>query len=350
MTADCDYETEDHPATCTTGAYTTYTCKDCGYTYDGEAGQPNGHTYGGWASNNDGTHTRTCSVCAEGTDGHTVTADCDYDETPHAATCVKGSYVTYVCKDCGYTCNGAEADDKLAHELTCTPNGDGTHTTTCANCDYSETEAHVDGDPVIENEVAATCDTAGSYDTVVYCAGCGAELSRESHTVTKDHTPAQPVKENEVAVTCTTDGSYDIVVYCADCGAELSREAKTVTAAGHKWDNGVTTAATCTAEGRTVYTCKTCGETRTETTAINPDNHVGGTEVRGKVEATKDQDGYTGDTYCKGCGQLLKEGHSVSYEDGYCPYCGGHHTGVLGALITALHGILWLFRKAFGLL
>ena len=32
-----------------------------------------------------------------------------------------------------------------------------------------------------------------------------------------------------------------------------------------------------------------------------------------------------------------------------CPYCGGSHSGVLGALITALHGIVWLLINAFRL-
>ena len=62
----------------------------------------------------------------------------------------------------------------------------------------AKTDVHTDGEPVIENEVAATCDVPGSYDTVVYCTVCGKELSRETHTVTKDHTPGAAVKEKEI--------------------------------------------------------------------------------------------------------------------------------------------------------
>ena len=39
------------------------------------------------------------------------------------------------------------------------------------------------GEPVVENEIPADCTNAGSYDSVVYCTGCGTELSRTSHTV-----------------------------------------------------------------------------------------------------------------------------------------------------------------------
>ncbi|MBQ6119557.1 MAG: hypothetical protein IJK98_10020, partial [Clostridia bacterium] len=213
----------------------------------------------------------------------------------------------------------------------------------------AKTDVHTDGEPVIENETAAACDAPGSYDTVVYCTVCGKELSRETHTVTKDHTPGAAVKENEVPATCTADGSYEIAVYCADCGAELSRESKTVSAPGHAWDNGVTIPATCVTTGKKTLTCTVCGDTMEIPLPVNPNNHTGGTEIRNQVTATKDQKGYTGDTYCKGCGELLELGHTVKYHDGLCPYCGGTHTGVLGALITAFHGILWLFNNAFRL-
>ena len=49
------------------------------------------------------------------------------------------------------------------------------------------------------------------------------------------HTPGEAVKENEKAPTCTEDGSYDSVVYCAGCGEEISRETVTVPAPGHSW-------------------------------------------------------------------------------------------------------------------
>ncbi len=44
------------------------------------------------------------------------------------------------------------------------------------------------------------------------------------------------------------------------------------------------------------------------TTPIDPDNHAGGTEVRNAVEATCSENGYTGDTYCLGCGEKIADG------------------------------------------
>ncbi|MBQ1410333.1 MAG: InlB B-repeat-containing protein, partial [Oscillospiraceae bacterium] len=56
----------------------------------------------------------------------------------------------------------------------------------------------------------------GGNDTVTYYT---TNPSASSHT----HSPAAAVQENVVPATCTTAGSYDEVVYCSTCGAELSR-------------------------------------------------------------------------------------------------------------------------------
>ena len=106
---------------------------------------------------------------------------------------------------------------------------------------------HTEGEAVTENEVAATCTTDGSYDTVVCCSVCGEELSRETTTVpAAGHTAGEAVTENEIAATCTTDGSFDTVIYCSVCGEELSRETTIVPAVGHSYVDG---------------NCAACGET-----------------------------------------------------------------------------------------
>ena len=43
-----------------------------------------------------------------------------------------------------------------------------------------------------------------------------------------EHTPGEAVHENEIPATYTADGSYDEVVYCTVCEAELSRTPKTI--------------------------------------------------------------------------------------------------------------------------
>ncbi len=50
------------------------------------------------------------------------------------------------------------------------------------------------------------------------------------------HTAAAAVEENCVEATCTQNGSYDSVIYCSECKAELSREVvETDPALGHEW-------------------------------------------------------------------------------------------------------------------
>ncbi len=43
----------------------------------------------------------------------------------------------------------------------------------------------------------------------------------------------------------------------------------------------------------------------------DPANHTGGTELRDSKEATPKEDGYTGDTYCLGCGELIASGEII---------------------------------------
>ena len=54
-------------------------------------------------------------------------------------------------------------------------------------------------------------------------------------------------------------------------------------------------------------------------------NHIGGTEVRGSVEATTSTEGYTGDTYCKGCDTKLAVGKTIPKKDSGSS--GGSSTG-----------------------
>ena len=40
---------------------------------------------------------------------------------------------------------------------------------------------------------------------------------------------------------------------------------------------------------------------------------------------------------------------AASGEEQICPYCGEHYTGALGAVGAAIHGVIWLICKLFGL-
>ena len=122
---------------------------------------------------------------------------------------------------------------------------------------------HTPGDEVRENVNDATCSAEGSYESVIYCSACHAELSRETKTLEKaDHTPAEAVKENEIPATCTTAGSYDSVVYCSECNYEISRTAQTIEKRPHSEVAHDAQAATCVAAGCEAYvTCENCDYT-----------------------------------------------------------------------------------------
>lgn len=66
--------------------------------------------------------------------------------------------------------------------------------------------------------------------------------------------------------------------------------------------------ATCTEKAA----CEVCGERYGE---VAPAKHAGGTELKNKKDATCTEKGYTGDTYCKGCGEKLSDGKDIPMLD-----------------------------------
>ena len=164
----------------------------------------------------------------------------------------------------GYTDLGAELAKYKYAQFIINPCGHSANTNpTCegANCSvcgtYIAPTGHKNGDPVTENRTFASCTEGGSYDEVVYCSVCNAEISRETKAIEpSEHTAGKPVIENEAA-----DGTYDEVVYCAVCNAEMSRERKV--RAEHKHIEGmadVITMPTFTSAGSRVFRCTLCGE------------------------------------------------------------------------------------------
>ena len=170
----------------------------------------------------------------------------------------------------------AKTDAKAA---TCTEPGNSAYWS-CSNCGkFFSDEAG--NNEIIENSwvisaahtlvkteaKAATCTEAGwaAYQT---CTRCDYTTYKELPAT--GHTEAAPVRENEVAATCTEAGSYDEVVYCSVCHAELSRVAKTIDALGHDLVDHEAKAATCTTDGNTQYYICDCGQWFTDVTCNTP--------------------------------------------------------------------------------
>ena len=146
-------------------------------------------------------------------------------------------------------------------------------------------------------------------------------------TYTHDHVAAAAVKENEKAATCTEPGSYEEVVYCSECGAEISRETKTVEALGHtEVAIGEAKAATCTEAGMTAgKKCSVCGETLEEQKELPALGHDW--KVIPEVISTCTKKGSTAGVRCTRCGEYMLEPHEVpmiyhDYQNGKCTVCG----------------------------
>ena len=158
------------------------------------------------------------------------------------------------------------AVNDAAVPATCTATGltEGSH---CSVCDHIivaqevvPMAEHTESEAVKENEVAATCTENGSYNSVVYCSVCHAELSRETVTVTAPgHTAGAAVAENPKAATCTAAGSVDSVVYCTVCNAEISRKTVEIPVIAHTVVVDEAVAATTTETGLTEGShCSVC--------------------------------------------------------------------------------------------
>ena len=295
-----------------------------------------GHNWSEWTitpatCTEEGVKTRTCARC-DATETEVISAEghkpgTAVKENEVAPTCTTvGGYDKVVrCKVCDAIISTEHTEVAALGHLwsdwtvktpaTCTEAGEETRT--CYRCGETETRTiealgHTPAEAVKENEVAATCTTAGGYDMVVYCSVCGTELSREHTTIEAlGHTPAEAVKENEVAATCTEAGGYDMVVYCSVCGEELSREHTELEALGHDWGEWTTIVeATCTAKGAEKRTCSRCNET--ETRVVPAKGHTEGEPtVENRVEPTcTEAGGYDTVVYCSVCGAELSREHT----------------------------------------
>ena len=122
-------------------------------------------------------------------------------------------------------------------EPTCTDAGVETGTCSCGRTQTREIPAlgHAPAEAVRENEKAATCFAAGSYESVVYCERCGTEISRETVVIPAlNH--ANTIVRDAMEPTCTEEG-YTGDTWCLDCGRRLS-VGEVIPATGHTWENG----------------------------------------------------------------------------------------------------------------
>lgn len=359
---------EEHvetPATCTSRGVSYYVCKNCGLTTSKKQTPATGHIHTEVRNKKDATYTDDgytgdtyCKDCGKKLETGTmipklVEKEHDYGEwvLDQAPTCKKYGVRHRICKNCG----DREVDvlDKVDHSwelvsttpVTCTI-GEIQHYK-CSVC--GETKDVTLSNPLGEHSwdngkvtKEATCTEDG--EKTYTCTVCNTTKTEVIPATGHQHKEVRNAKK----AICTEDG-YTGDTYCTDCNTKLE-SGTVVNKLGHTWDNGVITKeATETEEGVKTYTCKTCGETKIEKIPVTSHHLDQGTitkkatctengektyhctdadcdktyvetipatghqhtEVRDKKEVTCEEDGYTGDTYCKDCGQLISKGAVV---------------------------------------
>ena len=171
---------------------------------------------------------------------------------------------TYAVTLTGSVCAHENTETRNAAAATCTTEG-YTGDTYCNDCQTvveigTVIPATGHQNTVLQNASAATCTTAG-YTGDTYCNDCKTTLATGSVIAATDHLHTEV--RDAVTATCTNEG-YTGDIYCTDCGVQVSA-GTAVAVTDHSWDNGtVTKEATETENGTMTYTCKVCGETKTE--------------------------------------------------------------------------------------
>ena len=266
VTVECAHtDTEEHAreeSTCITPGHERYViCRACGQITDG-SDEPlplAEHTYGNIINTVEPVHTQDtlidgveehyqCSVCNKLFDKDKV--ETSEEDLKIVAAHEFGDWIT----------------DNQKHWKECT---------VCEKIDLQEN--HTGGEATCVEQ--ATCEK---------CNEKYGELNPSNHKNTEIKNAEDP--------TCTTPG-YTGDTWCDDCDQEI-QEGTEISATGHTGGE-----ATCVEQA----TCEKCNEKYGE---VNPENHKH-TEIKNAKEATTKKEGYTGDTYCVDCEELISRGEVI---------------------------------------
>lgn len=279
-------------ASCENVGYTSYGCTNEGCLYvNREYIEPLGHQW----------------------DNGTVTQEAD---------CTNPEITTYKCtRDdiypvCKKTKNEATKEplghdwgkEEITKQPTCTE--DGEKTSTCSRCKETKTETipktgHVNTE--IRNKKDASCEEEG-YTGDTYCSDCNTLLEKGNAVAATGHKWDDGVVTKEA--TYTEKGIRTFI--CKTC-KETKTEDIPIKGHDHHYDNGVVTKeANCTEVGIKTFTCSDCGDIYAESIPATGHQH---TELRNKKEAACTEHGYTGDTYCKDCNELISAGKVIEAAD-----------------------------------
>lgn len=285
-------DTVPHVADPTTGQSCTQSVKCvCGYTMT--PAQKN-HSYGAWVSTAAG-HSHSCTRC-----GATESAT-------HTGGSSNSCTTAITCTTCGYVLSPGYSDHSYGvwyaaptgHARVCIHPGCSTiqnaaHTGGSATCvsgavcsvcgaSYGSKAANNHtGGTELRNAKPASVGAAG-YTGDIYCLGCGKVITKGS-----------TIKALEEDHTHSFSGAWksDSASHWHECACGEHKDE-----AAHKFSGGK---------------CSVCGAADPNYKVCSGNSHVGGTELRDAKSAGVGKEGYTGDTYCLGCGKLLTKGSTIN--------------------------------------
>ena len=278
--------------TCTEPGEKTFTCSICRETTKIESVPATGHNYASaWTTDiaatceKAGTESRHCTNenCTATTEQRSIAAlghnwKDNGDET---AICTRNG--------CKATHTHAWDSGTITTEPTCTAQGERTYHCTYEEngiCTATKTEAvkKLGHRYILIKKEAPTCESDG----ILYgkCSRCSKTITKQD---AKNPALGHDWKDNgDGTATCSREG----------CGKKHT----------HDLDSGTTTVApTCTATGEKEYCCIYANCPYKKTESLKATGHKN-KETRNYKKPTCQEEGYTGDIYCKDCGILLSSG------------------------------------------
>ena len=261
-------------ATCTKDGVKTYTCKDCKTTKT-EVLKVLGHDYSKeWTIDKKATCTESgskshhCTRCDSKSDVTVIPVlSHNYDDgvITTKATCTKSGVKTFTCKDCKTT--KTEVINALDHDYssdwtidkkaTCTESGSKSHH--CTRCD---SKIDVTVIPKLahnyDNGVITTSPTCTKSGVKTFtCKDCKTTKTEELKALGHDYSKEWTIDKK---ATCKESGSKSH--HCTRCDSKS--DVTVISKLSHDWILTSTVNPTRDHEGKKVYTCNLCKETKEE--------------------------------------------------------------------------------------
>ena len=292
------------------------------------------------------SHWHECSICKGKGDiaAHTYDQETVNEQyKASSATCLSGTtyYMSCVCGAKGadtFEIGDKDPDNHSGILNNDWKSNDTKHWKEYACCGaHAEEAAHSGGTATCQNKaVCSTCNKPyGNLGSHVPASTLSKDASGHWHACQTPncneqlafaaHTPG-PAATEDAPQLCTVC-SYELAPALAHThvwGAWISNGDGTHTRTCAK-DGSHTETNACSGGIATCQNSAICSVCNTAYGAKDMTNHTGGTEVRGSVEATTSTEGYTGDTYCKGCDTKLADGKTIPKKDSGSS--GGSSTG-----------------------